>query len=1065
MVGGWDESSGYGVDGFVDAYEEAQARAGQADLAAFLPPTDHPLYPAVLCELIRVDLEYGFERGQPRPLAEYQSEFPELSRHPELVEQVAFEERRLRRQAESEAKAEATPRPFVDQVSTRFRPRNAALEDGRGRWFSQTVISQTFASGLRATNIGEGSDTLLKTLRDADPGTAEKVEDALRMLPEPGSDFAGFRLIRELGRGAFGRVYLARQGDLADRPVALKVSADVLGEPQTLAQLQHTHVVPIYSAHQVGGLRAVCMPYFGATTLVDVLHGLRARSAPPESGAAIVDSLSSLSAAASAATSAADQDPEPGAPAAVPASPGSTASLETLRRLSYVPAVLWIGVRLADGLAHAHERGIIHRDLKPANVLLTDDGQPMLLDFNLAADTKRGAGAAAALVGGTLPYMAPEALEALRAARGEASADARGDLYALGVILYELLGGRHPFPIHRGPLEEVLPRMIADRQSPPRRLRVENPAVTPATESIILRCLEPDPARRYREARQLQEDLQRQLDDRPLRHAPEPSLRERASKWSRRHPRLAVAGVAALLIAALVAGYSIRQRRFGPLEAALAFRELAEAHESARVHLLDPADLPALREEGIASCRKALERYGVNLNDPQAWRRSPLVTNLSDGERAEVRARLGELLMLWARALARQAAGEAPGRRAELIRAALEHNRLAGLCFGPGEAPRVLRDQRADLAQLGGDRVEAQRARAEAKAMPLRSLRDYALLFLDDPTRAASVQAAAALSEASRRQPQDFGLWMNLGQCQAIQGRLVEAEDSFTIAVALRPQSPWPYFHRGRVALERREFPQARLDFDEVLRLRAGLVPALINRALARLGQGDHAGAIADLDEARDRGALETRIDFIRAEAYTRSGATEEARRARAEGLRRTPVDAESWVARGLARLPGDPTGALDDFEHALGLDPASRPALQNKASVLAGSLGRTEEAIAVLDRLVALCPDFAPARVGRGVLHARLGHRRDALRDAEEARRRDASGETTYRLACIYALTSKWDPADRSPALRLLATALGQGGRWYEVARTDPDLDALRDQEAFRNVLRAFADPPESGG
>src|SRR5207247_8782205 len=102
-----------------------------------------------------------------------------------------------------------------------------------------------------------------------------------------------------------------------------------------------------------------------------------------------------------------------------------------------------LGSCLADGLAHAHERGILHRDLKPANVLLTDEGQPMLLDFNLAEDTKLRGSAAAALLGGTLPYMAPEHLEAFQ--NGKREVDPRSDVYALGILLYELLAGRFPF--------------------------------------------------------------------------------------------------------------------------------------------------------------------------------------------------------------------------------------------------------------------------------------------------------------------------------------------------------------------------------------------------------------------------------------------------------------------------------------------------------------------------------------------------------------------------------------------------------------------------------------------
>ncbi len=101
--------------------------------------------------------------------------------------------------------------------------------------------------------------------------------------------------------------------------------------------------------------------------------------------------------------------------------------------------------RLADGLGHAHERGILHRDLKPANILLADDGQPMLLDFNLSEDLKLRSRAPAAFIGGTLPYMAPEQLQAFQ--HGTCGGDARSDIFSLGVILYELLTGEHPFPL------------------------------------------------------------------------------------------------------------------------------------------------------------------------------------------------------------------------------------------------------------------------------------------------------------------------------------------------------------------------------------------------------------------------------------------------------------------------------------------------------------------------------------------------------------------------------------------------------------------------------------------
>jgi serine/threonine protein kinase len=270
------------------------------------------------------------------------------------------------------------------------------------------------------------------------------------------------------------------------------------------------------------------MPYCGHTTLASVSVALRGQAALPASGQYLVQALQ------------ANKAEEPGPDAECP--PPSRAALKTLGRLTYVQAVLWLGARLADGLAHAHERGILHLDLKPANVLLGDDGQPILLDFNLAQDTKVRSTPAAAQPGGTLPYMAPEQIDAFRSSKpagaGRHSLDGRADLYALGTLLFELLSGRLPFEALRGPIDEVLPRLQEQRRQPPPSLRAANPAVSPAVEAIVRRCLEPDRERRYPSARALAEDLDRHLDDLPLRHTREPSRCERLSKWARRHPCL-----------------------------------------------------------------------------------------------------------------------------------------------------------------------------------------------------------------------------------------------------------------------------------------------------------------------------------------------------------------------------------------------------------------------------------------------------------------------------------------------------------------------------------------------
>src|SRR5207253_6810245 len=152
-------------------------------------------------------------------------------------------------------------------------------------------------------------------------------------------------------------------------------------------------------------------------------------------------------------------------------------------------------------------------------------------------------------MGGTLAYMAPEHLEAFQGA--SRSVDARSDLYSLGVVLYEMLTRRPPFRVPDGALEDVLPHLAAERNARPPRLRGWNRTVSPAVESIVRHCLEPDPARRYQSAHELREDLDRRRVDLPLRYAAEPSLGERSRKWARRHTRLMSTTSIAILAGAL----------------------------------------------------------------------------------------------------------------------------------------------------------------------------------------------------------------------------------------------------------------------------------------------------------------------------------------------------------------------------------------------------------------------------------------------------------------------------------------------------------------------------------
>ena len=249
------------------------------------------------------------------------------------------------------------------------------------------------------------------------------------MLPEVGEDLGPFRLLAELGRGASGKTYLAAEPALADRLVVLKVISDDQEEHLSLARLQHTHIIPLFSEHAFPdrGLRALCMPYLGGTSLARILEALAPIPPADRRGRDILEVLDRVQAGR----------PEPMQP--------DGPYRRYLEQASYVEAVCWIGACLADALHDAHAHGLVHMDVKPSNVLIAADGLPMLLDFHLARRPIAAGERIPDRIGGTPGWMAPEHRAALEAVgRGQpipGPVDDRADLYALGLLLREALGG------------------------------------------------------------------------------------------------------------------------------------------------------------------------------------------------------------------------------------------------------------------------------------------------------------------------------------------------------------------------------------------------------------------------------------------------------------------------------------------------------------------------------------------------------------------------------------------------------------------------------------------------
>ncbi|MCA9081663.1 MAG: serine/threonine protein kinase [Planctomycetaceae bacterium] len=344
-------------------------------------------------------------------------------------------------------------------------------------------------------------------------------------LPEVGDCIDDFELLLQVGQGAFGTVFLARQRSM-QRLVALKVGTNRDDdEPQTLAQLDHENIVRVFDQRLLPErqLRLLYMEFVAGGTLQEVIRATRTLQRERLTGQAVLDGVDANLVQAGQLA------------------PDESSLRQTLQHADWQRSVALLGIRCAAGLEHAHRRGVVHRDLKPANILLTASATPKIADFNISYASEVEGATPEAFFGGSLAYMSPEQLAAYSPVHPVQphEIDARSDLYSLGVVLWELLTGEHPF----GREQQEANWLQTVEAMYQRRLHV--PEIPPALKAwqpvlkTLQRCLRPVAADRPQTAAELAADLQLVLN--PQLAALVDPPQSRWLQWCVRWPALSVA--------------------------------------------------------------------------------------------------------------------------------------------------------------------------------------------------------------------------------------------------------------------------------------------------------------------------------------------------------------------------------------------------------------------------------------------------------------------------------------------------------------------------------------------
>ena len=918
------------LEGFIEAFEEAVTLHGAKLGPEYLPNEEHANRLEIITELIRTELDLSHTAKNPREIQEYRFFAEEVFRSPEHLAAILYEDFRLREAAGEEIE----PSEYLDTY-------NLPKE-----YWPSTVADQNKAA----------------TFSD---------------FPKPGETFDGMPLDREIGRGAFSRVFLARQPEFGNRLVALKITPHRSIEPQNLGRLQHTNIVPIYSTHHERNLLGICMPFFGAITLADwLLDRSRSLNSP---------SVSTLACAMDSTTANTTEEAS------------SVPSQRTQTSVQHWRLAADCVAQLAEGLAHAHERGVVHSDVKPANILLGDDGLPRLLDFNLSGSEDVDPHKSL-VVGGTVPYMAPEHLEAVTYG---SKVIPQSDIFSLGVLLYQMLTGNTPYQDRPFNTQADADRLIEDRLSAP-SLRSLAPDVPAGLEAIVLKCLKSDTRERYQSATALMSDLRNELSDQELEYATEPIGPARCAKWLRRNFKslVRVAAFASVCVVAfLFVRLHMQTKKTERLTAQKQYQEFLELSDLAKTALCVPDAPHDLLLEGHAHAREAIQLFDDNFVSLSSQEEHG---PLSRDQRYQIASTVSLLTML---------------------------------------------SDRASLELQGKNNVHEREWFQE----------DPVLLSANDKISSGEYAAAIALLEkeiaTSQRNP---ALRVQLGVAEAASGDWQSSLESLTAAITLQDQSPIAWFNRGIANIQAGHPDRALDDFDNALLRAPQSISIHLNRGIALSKLYRWKEAEDAFTKAIDLGSQHPRSFLLRARTRMKLGKHQGAELDQAHAMSLKPIDAEDWSSLAIACKTSEAKYSLDLINEGLANFPNSITLLRNKIHLLGDVLNRPNDALVPAESILRLRPGDIRATLSRAIIYARSGRSDQAIEEVQNLNIYKLTPTNCLQLAGVYALSSEERPDRFNRSLLLVQSALVRQPGLSRLASRDSDLLALRDNDSFIKLIES---------